>query len=126
CPGRNSISAHRALPAAERTARSLPPALRDGGDKDARADMSYGAMLAGLAFSHAGNAAPHALQYPIGAATHTPHGLGVGLLLPYALDAARDAIGDRLATLARVCGLDVTVASDAEAADMVLTWLDGL
>ncbi|RAO45210.1 alcohol dehydrogenase [Micromonospora saelicesensis] len=124
--GRNPITDHYALRAAERIARSLRRAVTDGGDTDARADMSYGSMLAGLAFSHAGNAAPHALQYPIGAATHTPHGLGVGLLLPYALDAARDAIGDRLAILARVCGLDVTDASDAEAEDTFLTWLDGL
>lgn len=124
--GRNPVTDHYALLAAERIARSLRRAVKDGGDTDARADMSYGSMLAGLAFSHAGNAAPHALQYPIGAATHTPHGLGVGLLLPYALDAARDAIGDRLATLAEACGLDVTGASDAEATDMFLTWLEGL
>jgi len=97
--------------------------VRDGGDADARADMSYGSVLAGIAFSHAGNGAPHALQYPIGAATHTPHGLGVGLLLPYALTAAKGAIGDRLATLAGVCGLDVAEASEAEAADSFLTWL---
>ncbi|MEU4620237.1 iron-containing alcohol dehydrogenase [Actinoplanes sp. NPDC023801] len=124
--GRNRTTDHYALLAAERIARSLRRAVRDGGDKDARADMSYGSMLAGIAFSHAGNAAPHALQYPIGAATHTPHGLGVGLLLPYALDAARHAIGDRLAALARVSGLDVSDASDAEAAEAFLTWLDQL
>ena len=124
--GRNAITDHYALQAAERIARSLRRAVKDGGDTEARADMSYGSMLAGLAFSHAGNGAPHALQYPIGAATHTPHGLGVGLLLPYALEAARDAIGDRLAILARVCGLDVTGASDAEAADVFLAWLDEL
>ncbi|GIE78091.1 alcohol dehydrogenase [Actinoplanes philippinensis] len=124
--GRNRITDHYALLAAERIARSLRRAVRDGGDTEARADMSYGSMLAGIAFSHAGNAAPHALQYPIGAATHTPHGLGVGMLLPYALDAARDAVGDRLATLARVCGLDVAGAPDTEAADAFLTWLDEL
>jgi alcohol dehydrogenase class IV len=121
--GRNAVTDHHALLAAERIARSLRRAVRDGGDAAARADMSYGSVLAGIAFSHAGNAAPHALQYPIGAATHTPHGLGVGLLLPYALAAAKDAVGDRLATLAGVCGLDVTDASDAEAADAFLTWL---
>ena len=124
--GRNPITDHYALQAAERIARSLRPAVRDGADAEARADMSYGSVLAGLAFSHAGNAAPHALQYPIGAATHTPHGLGVGLLLPYALTAARGAIGDRLATLARVCGLDVAGASEEEAADAFVPWLVGL
>lgn len=124
--GRNAITDHYALQAAERIARSLRRAVRDGSDAEARADMSYGSVLAGIAFSHAGNAAPHALQYPIGAATHTPHGLGVGLLLPYALTAARDAITDRLAVLAAVCGLDVVDASDGEAADAFLAWLGGL
>lgn len=124
--GRNPVTDHHALQAAERIARSLRRAVRDGGDADARADMSYGSVLAGIAFSHAGNAVPHALQYPIGAATHTPHGLGVGLLLPYALTAAKDAVRDRLATLAGVCGLDVADASEAEAADAFLNWLAGL
>lgn len=124
--GRNDITDHYALMAAERIARSLPRAVRDGSDTAARADMSYGSSLAGIAFSHAGNGAPHALQYPIGAATHTPHGLGVGLLLPYALTEARDAVSDRLATLAEVCGLDVTGASAAEGADVFLAWLTGL
>jgi alcohol dehydrogenase class IV len=124
--GRNAVTDHYALLAAERIARGLCRAVRDGGDADARADMSYGSVLAGIAFSHAGNGAPHALQYPIGAATHTPHGLGVGLLLPYALTAAKGAIRDRLATLAGVCGLDVTDASEAEAADAFLAWLMGL
>ncbi len=124
--GRNPTTDHYALLAAERISRSLRRAVADGSDTEARADMSHGSVLAGLAFAHAGTAAPHALQYPIGAATHTPHGLGVGLLLPYALDAAKDAIADRLAVLAAVCGLEVTGASDAEAAEVFLTWLDGL
>lgn len=121
--GRNAVTDHYALQAAERIARSLRRAVRDGGDTAARADMSYGSVLAGLAFSHAGNGAPHALQYPIGAATHTPHGLGVGLLLPYALTAAGDAVDDRLATLAQVCGLDVADATQAEAAAAFVPWL---
>jgi alcohol dehydrogenase class IV len=124
--GRNALTDHYALEAAERIARSLRRAVQEGGDMEARADMSWGSVLAGLAFSHAGNAAPHALQYPIGAATHTPHGLGVGMLLPYALDAAKHEISDRLAVLAKVCGLDVHDLSDAEAADRFITWLDRL
>ena len=124
--GRNEVTDRVAPMAAERLARSLRRAVSDPADRAARADMSYGSVLAGVAFSHAGNAAPHALQYPIGAATHTPHGLGVGLLLPYALAAARHTVRDRLATLAGVCGLDVSGATDAEAASAFLDWLTGL
>ena len=35
-----------------------------------------GALAAGCAFGTAGTAAAHAIQYPVGALTHTPHGLG--------------------------------------------------
>ncbi len=124
--GRNPTTDHYALLAAERISRSLRRAVRDGTDTEARADMAHGSVLAGLAFAHAGTAAPHALQYPIGAATHTPHGLGVGLLLPYALEAAGDAVTGRLTVLAAVCGLDVAGASDAQGAEVFLAWLDGL
>lgn len=124
--GRNPVTDQHALLAVERIARSLRTVVADGDDHAARADMSYGSVLAGIAFSHAGNAAPHALQYPIGAATHTPHGLGVGLLLPYALTAARKEVTDRLATLARVCGVDVGDASETEAADAFVDWVFAL
>lgn len=121
--GSNPVTDHYALEAARRISRSLRRVVLDGGDTEARSNMAYGSVLAGLAFSHAGNAAPHALQYPIGAATHTPHGLGVGLLLPYALSAARGPVDDRLATLARACGLPVEGASRSEAADAFVPWL---
>lgn len=52
----------------------------------AREGMHLSALLAGMAFSSAGLGAVHALQYPVGAVTHTPHGLGTGLLLPYVVE----------------------------------------
>ena len=52
----------------------------------AREGMHLAALLAGMAFSNAGLSAVHALQYPVGAVTHTPHGLGTGLLLPYVVE----------------------------------------
>jgi alcohol dehydrogenase class IV len=53
---------------------------------DAREAMSLAATLGGMAFSNAGVGIVHALQYPIGAITHTSHGLGNGLMLPYVMD----------------------------------------
>ncbi|MCX6018969.1 MAG: iron-containing alcohol dehydrogenase [Chloroflexi bacterium] len=55
-------------------------------DMDAREGMHLAALLAGMAFSSAGLGAVHALQYPVGAVTHTSHGLGTGLLLPYVVE----------------------------------------
>ncbi|RCK68953.1 iron-containing alcohol dehydrogenase [Desertihabitans brevis] len=63
----------------------LPQAVAHGDDLEARSQVMYGSLLAGLAFGTAGTSAAHALQYPVGALTQTPHGVGVGLLLPYVM-----------------------------------------
>ena len=55
-------------------------------DRDARAQMLLGSMLAGMAFTNAPVAAVHALAYPLGGHFHVPHGLSNALVLPYVLD----------------------------------------
>ncbi len=64
-----------------------------------------GATLAGLAFGVAGTAAAHAIQYPIGALTHTAHGLGVACLMPYVMAWNQPVIGQELAQIAAAAGL---------------------
>lgn len=65
--------------------RSLAKVVNDPADRSARESLSLAALYGGLALGTAGTAAAHAIQYPVGALTHTPHGLGVGLLLPYVM-----------------------------------------
>jgi alcohol dehydrogenase class IV len=67
--------------------------------------MSYGSLLAGMAFGSAGTHLSHALQYPIGAITKTPHGLGTGLMLPYVMQAALPSSGRELAQIAQALGV---------------------
>lgn len=121
--GRNPVTDDVALRALRAIGPNLARAVRDGSDRAARAQMSAGATWAGLAFSHAGTACPHALQYPIGAATGTPHGLGVGLLLPYALTAVRDTVADRLAVLGECVGLEVDPTDPPAAAGAFIDWV---
>ncbi len=83
--GKSALTDHFALLAIRLLARSLRRAVENGNDADARADVMMGAMAAGAAFGTAGTAAAHAIQYPIGALTHTAHGLGVAALLPYVM-----------------------------------------
>lgn len=104
--GKNDFADHHALRAVTALGDHLARAVEDGQDREARAAVMRGATDAGVAFSHAGTAAPHALQYPVGAATKTPHGLGVGLFLPYVLTANRPGIDPQLLDLARAVGLD--------------------
>jgi alcohol dehydrogenase len=103
--GKNALSDALALVAIRAIAPNLERAVSNGGDLDARSEMLYGSLTAGLAFANAGVSAAHALQFAVGAATGTPHGLGTGMMLPYvmafnrserqlALDEIAAALGD--------------------------------
>jgi alcohol dehydrogenase len=124
--GGNAVTGDTAVRAVQAIGPNLVRAVRDGSDRAAREQMSIGALLAGLAFSHAGTGCPHALQYPIGAATGTPHGLGVGLLLPYALASVCDRVAGRLAVLAECVGIQASPDAPAEAATAFIDWVADL
>ena len=110
--GKNTLSDHYALTAIARISRSLARACAAGGDEDARDDMMLGALCAGLAFGTAGTAAAHAIQYPVGALTHTPHGTGVAVLMPYVMDFNRDACIAAFAQIALAMGVPGAGKSD--------------
>lgn len=104
--GKNAISDTFALEAIRLLWRGLERACTDGADIGARAQVMQGASLAGLAFGVAGTAAAHAIQYPVGALTHTAHGQGVACLMPWVMEWNRPAIGPELAQMAEAMGLD--------------------
>lgn len=85
--GRNVFAEIVALQGVAKLGTWLPVAVADPGNREAREQVSLGALLGGLSFGPTGTHLSHALQYPLGALTKTPHGLGTGLLLPYVLDA---------------------------------------
>jgi alcohol dehydrogenase class IV len=64
-----------------------------------------GALAAGCAFGTAGTAAAHAIQYPVGALTHTAHGLGVATLMPYVMSYNRSASTEELAEVGAALGI---------------------
>lgn len=64
---------------------SLERVVTDPSDLEARSDTMLASFCAGMAINTAGTAGAHAIQSPIGNLTHTPHGLGVGALLPYVM-----------------------------------------
>jgi alcohol dehydrogenase class IV len=97
--GRNALADPIALRAAGHLGEWLPVAVRAPGDRHARQEVAMGALMAGIAFGSTGTHLCHALQYPIGALTKTPHGLGTGLMLPYVIDALRTECAERLTAL---------------------------
>lgn len=118
--GKSALTDHFALLAIRLLGRSLERACRDGADEEARADVMLAALAAGCAFGTAGTAAAHAIQYPVGALTHTAHGLGVATLLPYVMRFNRDAALDEMAEIALALGLSGEGRSRAILADAAI------
>ncbi|PRY35697.1 iron-containing alcohol dehydrogenase [Umezawaea tangerina] len=104
--GRNAFSDVLALRAVELLGSSLAVAVDEPGNRRAREEVAFGSLLAGVSFGATGTHLSHALQYPIGAATKTPHGLGTGLLLPYVLRACLADAGaaERIAAVGGALG----------------------
>lgn len=117
--GKNVLSDAHALTAISCLSRHLPRAVEDGRNLEARSGAMLGALHAGLAFAVAGTAAAHAIQYPVGALTHTPHGVGVAVLMPYVMAFNRAACTQEFAQIARAMG--ATGADDAALADAAIT-----
>jgi len=110
--GKNPMSdvlARKAIPA---IAKFLTAAVAQPKDREAREEMALASLLAGMAFSSAGTAAVHALQYPVGEATHTPHGLGNAVLLPTVMRTITPSRIEEMAFIAR--GLDPTLHSNTD------------
>jgi alcohol dehydrogenase class IV len=104
--GKNVLSDSLALEGIRLVGRSLATAHKDPANTEARGDMMLAALYGGIVLSNAGTAAAHAIQYPVGALTHTPHGVGVGLLLPYVVRHNFSAIIPQLGQIAEALGRD--------------------
>jgi alcohol dehydrogenase len=112
--GKNVLSDQFALLAITSIWSSLQRAYREGTDLEARERMMLAALAAGCAFATAGTAAAHALQYPVGNDTHTAHGAGVALLLPYVMEYNRPECAGAYATIARAVGLETRSKTDEQ------------
>lgn len=103
--GKNVLSDQYSLTAIRLLSEHLAQAVENGHDIEARSAVMLGATYAGLSFGTAGTCAAHAIQYPVGALTHTPHGLGIGLLLPYTMQFNIESSQAEYAQIARAMGV---------------------
>jgi len=89
---------------------SLGRVVANPSDLDARSDVMFAAYCAGMVINTTGTAAAHAIQSPIASFSHTPHGFGVGALLPYVMRFNLPYCLAEFAEIGRVLG----VATSAE------------
>jgi alcohol dehydrogenase len=117
----NPVSDSLAFSAARRILQGLPASLRDPGNADLRAEISLGALEAGLAFSQTRTALAHALSYALTLDQGIPHGMACAIWLPSAwrLAVGHDARLDRL--LGRLFDCEAS-----EGADHLMAWLAGI
>ncbi|MEK5482210.1 iron-containing alcohol dehydrogenase [Viridibacillus sp. FSL R5-0888] len=109
------VSDALALQAIRLISNSIRTAVKNGTDKQARSDMSYGSYLAGLAFFNAGVAGVHALAYPIGGQFHIAHGDSNAVLLPYVMGYIRQSCEKRMKDIYEAMGFSATNLSQTEA-----------
>lgn len=103
--GRNALSTVLALEAVARITANLARAVAEPEQLTPRIGLAFGSLLAGVAFASAGTHLSHAIQYPVGALTQTPHGLGTGLLLPHVLTALLPEAISPIAAVGRAMGV---------------------
>ncbi|HEY8382117.1 MAG TPA: iron-containing alcohol dehydrogenase [Microvirga sp.] len=111
----NPISKALAREALRLIGRNIRQAVHHGQDRDARAAMLLGSLLAGQAFANAPVAAVHALAYPIGGHFGVPHGLSNALVLPEVLRFNAPACSDLYAEIAADAFPELEGRASAEA-----------
>ncbi|MCC7105298.1 MAG: iron-containing alcohol dehydrogenase [Chloroflexi bacterium] len=94
-----------AIFAVRRIARCLPTAVTHGDDLEARTSMLMASQLAGIAFATAGLGIVHALDHPLTAFYHIPHGVANAILLPYAMEFNHEHALERYADVAEALGV---------------------
>lgn len=106
----------KALEATQLVMKYLETAVTDGGNLEARQKMARASHLAGISFTQAGVGYVHGIAHKFGALYHTPHGLANAIVMPHVLDFSLPNCADRLAILARACGIGEKGADDVHLA----------
>lgn len=83
--GKNRITDVFAAEGLRLMSRALPRLAGAPGDIAVRSDVMFAAYAAGMVINTTGTAGAHAIQSPMAAFGHVPHGFGVGALLPYVM-----------------------------------------
>lgn len=96
-----------ALKAIELICSSLPKAVKNGADADARADMLLGSMLAGFAYNSAILGLAHSISHPLCVHAGLPHGIANATVLPHVMEYNGEVVPEKLRAVGTAMGLDL-------------------
>jgi alcohol dehydrogenase len=105
---KNPVSDALAREALKLLSSNIVAACETPSDKDVRANMLLGSMLAGQAFTNSPVGAVHGMAYPLGALFHIPHGASNALMLEPVLCFSAPAAAPLYAELGDVIGANAT------------------
>ncbi len=91
---------------------ALVAAFKDGNNKDARAGMASGSMMAGLTMNISDCTAEHSLGQAIGGLKHVPHGLTIGLVLVETLSREAKIVPEKMERVADAMGVPQDGSND--------------
>lgn len=99
--------------------KSLARAVYQGNNIEARSNLLLGSLLAGMAFSNAGNSLAHALAYPIGGIINSPHGEVTGLLLPHTMRYNSIVLKEKMSIISKIFKENSNAEGHVDPADFV-------
>lgn len=113
----NPVTDSLALEGISLVGKSLREAYRNGGNMEAREDMSLAALFGGIVLANAGLGVAHGLAASLGPIAHAPHGLVCAVLLPYIMEFNLEAAPQKLSMIAA----SLTGTSDQEPGNAPVT-----
>lgn len=124
--GKNRLTDMFCLQGLELMNRSLAQVVAEPSNLAARADVMLAAYCAGMAINTTGTAAAHAIQSPMAAYGHAPHGFGVGALLPYVMRFNLPHCVAEFAEIGRTLGVAESTQPELEQAKAGISRIEAL
>jgi alcohol dehydrogenase class IV len=90
--------------------RFLARAVRDGGDREARAGLALASLYGGYCLGPVNTTAGHAVAYPLGTRHHIAHGLSCAVVFPHTLAFNAPAAPEKTALILDALGLGLGAA----------------
>jgi alcohol dehydrogenase class IV len=103
--GSNIMSDVLSEKAMELVIQYLPKAVKNGSDIEARTQMSFACLIAGMSFNDAMVHFGHAFGHSLGAAHHVAHGIGCAIAQPGVIEIAAKATPKKVRRLGEMLGL---------------------
>lgn len=114
---RNPITDAQAIQGMKLIGQYLRRAVANGHDVEARTNMAYASLLAGMAFNNADLGYVHAMAHQLGGQYDAPHGVCCAVLMPTVERWNMIASPERFADISTFLGENITGLSPMEAAE---------